>query len=246
MSKLHEKVAIITGSSRGIGAAIALELARAGVKVVVNYLQNQQAADEVCAAITGAGGKCIAIQADVSKPADIRRLFDAAIEHFGRIDILVNNAGILIFKKIAEITDDEFDRIININLKSIFYTLREAAERLADNGRIVNISSTVTRLMLPKYGPYAATKGAVEQLTRIFAREAGERGITANTVSPGPVFTELFRAGKTEEDIERMAAMSSLGRIGEVDDIAKIVLFLVSDEARWITGQDIGANGGMV
>ncbi|PTN12364.1 SDR family oxidoreductase [Nitrosomonas aestuarii] len=246
MSKLHEKVAIITGSSRGIGAAIALELARAGVKVVVNYVQNQQAADEVCAAITGAGGKCIAIQADVSKPADIRRLFDAAIEHFGRIDILVNNAGILIFKKIAEITDDEFDRIININLKSIFYTLREAAERLADNGRIVNISSTVTRLMLPKYGPYAATKGAVEQLTRIFAREAGERGITANTVSPGPVFTELFRAGKTEEDIERMAAMSSLGRIGEVDDIAKIVLFLVSDEARWITGQDIGANGGMV
>ncbi|HBV20183.1 MAG TPA: SDR family oxidoreductase [Nitrosomonas sp.] len=246
MSKLHEKVAIVTGSSRGIGAAIALELAKAGVKVVVNYVQNQQAADEVCTAIIGAGGKCIAIQADVSKPADVRRLFDAAIEHFGRIDILVNNAGILIFKKIAEITDDEFDRIININLKSIFYMLREAAERLADNGRIVNISSTVTRLMLPKYGPYAATKGAVEQLTRIFAREAGERGITANTVSPGPVFTELFRAGKTEEDIQRMAAMSSLGRIGEVDDIAKIVLFLVSDEARWITGQDIGANGGMV
>ncbi|GJL75700.1 SDR family oxidoreductase [Nitrosomonas sp.] len=246
MSKLHEKVAIVTGSSRGIGAAIALELAKAGVKVVVNYVQNQQAADEVCTAIIGAGGKCIAIQADVSKPADVRRLFDAAIEHFGRIDILVNNAGILIFKKIAEITDDEFDRIININLKSIFYMLREAAERLADNGRIVNISSTVTRLMLPKYGPYAATKGAVEQLTRIFAREAGERGITANTVSPGPVFTELFRAGKTEEDIQRMAAMSSLGRIGEVDDIAKIVLFLVSDEARWITGQDIGANGGIV
>ena len=143
-------------------------------------------------------------------------------------------------------TDEEFERILNINLKSIFYTLREAAGRLADNGRIVNISSTVTRLMLPKYGPYAATKGAVEQLTRIFAREIGERGITVNSVSPGPVYTELFRAGKTADDIQRMSDLSSLGRIGEVDDIAHIVLFLVSEEARWITGQDIGANGGII
>lgn len=246
MTDLHEKVAIVTGSSRGIGAEIARVLAKAGAKIVVNYVQNQQAADEICAAIIEAGGKCVAVQADVSNPADVQRLFDAAIEHFGRIDILINNAGILIFKTIAEVTDDEFDRILNINLKSIFYTLREAAARLADNGRIVNISSTVTRLMLPKYGIYAATKGAVEQLTRIFAREIGERGITANTVSPGPIFTELFRAGKTEEDIQRMAAMASLGRIGEVDDIAQIVLFLVSNEARWITGQNIGANGGII
>lgn len=246
MANLDEKVAIVTGSSRGIGAEIARELAKAGAKIVINYIQNHQAANAVCTAITEAGGKCVAIQADVSNPADVRRLFDAAIEHFGHIDILVNNAGILIFKKIAEVKDEEFDRIININLKSIFYTLREAAERLADNGRIVNISTTVTRLMLPKYGIYAATKGAVEQLTRIFAREIGERGITVNTVSPGPVFTELFRSGKTEEDIQRMAAMASLGRIGEVDDIAQIVLFLVSDEARWVTGQDIGANGGII
>lgn len=246
MINLHEKVAIVTGSSRGIGAEIAQALAKAGAKIVVNYVQNQHAANKVCSAITEAGGKCVAIQADVSNSDDVRRLFDATIEHFGRIDILVNNAGILIFKKIAEVSDEEFDRILNINLKSIFYTLREAATRLADNGRIVNISSTVTRLMLPKYGIYAATKGAVEQLTRIFAREIGERGITVNTVSPGPVFTELFRAGKTEEDIQRMAAMASLGRIGEVDDIAQIVLFLVSEEARWITGQDIGANGGII
>ncbi|MDR4517668.1 MAG: SDR family oxidoreductase [Nitrosomonas sp.] len=246
MTNLHEKVAIVTGASRGIGAEIARALAKAGARVIVNYVRNQHAANEVCAAITEAGGKCVAIQADVSNSADVRRLFDAAIEHFGRIDILVNNAGILIFKKIAEVSDEEFDQILNINQKSIFYTLREAAERLADNGRIVNISSTVTRLMLPKYGIYAATKGAVEQLTRIFAREIGDRGITVNTVSPGPVYTELFRAGKTEEDIQRMAAMSSLGRIGEVNDIAQIVLFLVSDEAQWITGQDIGANGGII
>ncbi|MBX3639877.1 MAG: SDR family oxidoreductase [Nitrosomonas sp.] len=246
MTELYEKVAIITGSSRGIGAGIALSLARAGAKVVINYVNNRQAADEVCMTITQMGGKCTAVQADVSNPDDVRRLFDAAIENFGRIDILVNNAGILVFKKIAEVTDAEFDSILNINLKSIFYTLREAAGRLADHGRIVNISSTVTRLMLPKYGPYAATKGAVEQLTRIFAREIGERGITVNSVSPGPVFTELFRAGKTEEDIQRMAALSSFGRIGEVDDIAQIVLFLVSEEARWITGQNIGANGGII
>ncbi|MCW5619137.1 MAG: SDR family oxidoreductase, partial [Nitrosomonas sp.] len=204
MTELYEKVAIITGSSRGIGAGIALSLARAGAKVVINYVHNRQAADEVCMTITQMGGKCTAVQADVSNPDDVRRLFDAAIENFGRIDILVNNAGILVFKKIAEVTDAEFDSILNINLKSIFYTLREAAGRLADHGRIVNISSTVTRLMLPKYGPYAATKGAVEQLTHIFAREIGERGITVNSVSPGPVFTELFRAGKTEEDIQRM------------------------------------------
>lgn len=144
------------------------------------------------------------------------------------------------------IRDDEFDRIVDVNFKSIFYTLREAATKLADQGRVVNISSTVTRLMLPKYGAYAATKAAVEQLTRIFAREMGKRGITANTVSPGPVDTELFRAGKTAADIERMAAMAASGRLGKADDIAQVVLFLVSDEARWITGQDIAVNGGIV
>ncbi len=246
MKLLHGKVAIVTGSSRGIGAEIALTLANAGVKVVINYLQNESAADEVCAAITSAGGECVAVQADVSNSDEVRKLFDATFEHFKQIDILVNNAGILLFKEIAEIRDDEFDRIVDVNIKSVFYTLREAGTRLADHGRVVNISSTVTRLMLPKYGAYAATKAAVEQMTRIFAREAGKRGITANTVSPGPVDTELFRAGKTVADIERMAAMAALGRLGKPDDIAQVVLFLVSDEARWITGQDIGVNGGII
>lgn len=246
MKLLHGKVAIVTGSSRGIGAEIALTLANAGVKVVINYLQNESAADEVCAAITSAGGECVAVQADVSNSDEVRKLFDATFENFKQIDILVNNAGILLFKEIAEIRDDEFDRIVDVNIKSVFYTLREAGTRLADHGRVVNISSTVTRLMLPKYGAYAATKAAVEQMTRIFAREAGKRGITANTVSPGPVDTELFRAGKTVADIERMAAMAALGRLGKPDDIAQVVLFLVSDEARWITGQDIGVNGGII
>lgn len=246
MKTLHGKIAIVTGASRGIGSEIALTLANAGAKVVINYAKNKRAADKVCAAIVDAGGECLVVKADVSKPMAVRGLFDKAIEHFNGVDILVNNAGILIFKEIAEMRDDEFDQIVDVNLKGVFYTLREAATRLADNGRVINISSTVTRLMLPKYGPYAATKGAVEQLTRIFAREVGDKGIIANTVSPGPVYTELFRAGKTEEDIKRMAAMASLGRIGEVDDIAQIVLFLASDEARWVTGQDIGANGGII
>lgn len=246
MQSLQGKTAIVTGSARGIGAEIALTLAKAGAKVIINYVENKAAADTVCAAIAGAHGECRAVQADVSDPADVRKLFETTIEHFNRIDILVNNAGILLFKEIADIQDEEFDRIVDVNLKGVLYTLREAAGKLADHGRVVTISSTLTRLMLPKYGAYAATKAAVEQLTRIFAREMGKRGITANTVSPGPVDTELFRAGKTAADIERMAAMAALGRIGEADDIAQVVLFLASDEARWITGQNIDVNGGII
>ena len=246
MQSLQGKTAIVTGSSRGIGAEIALTLAQAGAKLVVNYANNKPAADKVCAAILDAGGECKAVQADVTDPVAVRKLFEAASEHFEQIDILVNNAGILLFKEIAEIQDDEFDRIVDVNFKSVFYTLREAATKLADHGRVVNISSTVTRLMLPRYGAYAATKAAVEQLTRIFAREMGKRNITANIVSPGPVDTELFRAGKTAADIERMAATAALGRIGAADDIAQVVLFLVSDQACWVTGQNIGVNGGII
>ncbi|PSJ18136.1 SDR family oxidoreductase [Nitrosomonas supralitoralis] len=246
MQSLHGKVAIVTGSARGIGAEIAFALAKAGAKVAINYVENRMAADQVCAAITQAGGECKVIQADVSDPVAVQKLFTATVEQFSQIDILVNNAGILLFKEISEIRDDEFDRIVDINFKSVFYTLREATAKLADHGRVVTISSTVTRLMLPKYSAYAATKAAVEQLTRIFAREMGKRGINANIVSPGPVDTELFRTGKTAADIERMSGMAALGRIGVTDDIAQVVLFLVSEEARWITGQNIGVNGGII
>lgn len=241
---LLDKVAIITGSSRGIGAEIARTLAGAGAKVVVNYAGSREAADAVCAAITKAGGESLAVKADVSDPIQVRMLFDAAIERFKRLDILVSNAGVLLSKKIADIGDEEFDRVLSINVKGVFYALREAATRLADGGRVISLSSTVTRLMLPGYGAYAASKGAVEQLTRVFAREVGERGITANIVSPGPVNTEMFTTGKSEETIKRMAAMSFLGRVGEPEDIARVVLFLVSNEAGWVTGQNISASGG--
>jgi 3-oxoacyl-[acyl-carrier protein] reductase len=242
---LEGKVAIVTGASRGIGAEIARVLAGAGAKVIVNYFSNRHAAEAVCNEITGAGGEALSVRADVSHAAEVRILFDAAIGRFGCLDILVNNAGILLSREIADIRDEEFDRVWSINTRSVFYALREAATRMADGGRVVSLSSTVTRLMLPNYAAYAASKGAVEQLTRIFAKEAGGRGITANIVSPGPVNTEMFTTGKSEETIKRMAAMSFQGRVGEPRDVANLVLFLVSAEAAWITGQNISVSGGV-
>jgi 3-oxoacyl-[acyl-carrier protein] reductase len=244
MTLLQDKVAIVTGASRGIGATIASTIAQAGASVVVNYAGNQAAADAVVSKINGLSGGAIAVRADISSSAEVKGLFDAAIARFGHVDILVNNAGIALYKTIQDTSDEEFDRVFAINVKGTFYCLREAATRLSNGGRVVNISSSVTRVMLPTYGPYSATKGAVEQLTRVFAKEVGPKGITVNSISPGPTNTELFAQGKSEELIKRLASMSALGRIGEPDDIAKVVLFLVSEEAAWVTGQNIGANGG--
>ena len=245
MKDLQNKVAIITGSSRGIGAEIARRLAAAGARVVINYVSRGEAAYSVHESIKALGGESLVVQADMRISTEVHRLFDATIEHFGRVDILINNAGVLIFKKFSEISDEEFDRVMDSNVKGVFYALREASTRLSDGGRVVTISSTVTRMLLPKYGAYAASKGAIEQLTRVFAKEMGERGITANIVSPGPVNTELFTTGKTEQDIERISAMSVLNRVGETGEIAELVLFLVSNEAGWVTGQNISASGGV-
>lgn len=245
MKSLQDKVAIVTGSSRGIGARIAVRLAGAGASVVVNYAGRRDAAEQVVREIEDAGGQAVAVQGDVSRPEEVRRLFDAAVERFGRVHILVNNAGIILYKRLDQTTDEEFDRLFSVNVKGTFNTLREAAGRLESGGRIINFSSTTTRLMLPTYATYCATKGAVEQLTRVFAKEVGNRGITVNVVSPGPTNTELFMDGKSDADVQRMAALAALGRIGEPDDIANAVLFLASEEAGWITGQNIGANGGL-
>ncbi|HEY9661844.1 MAG TPA: SDR family oxidoreductase [Allocoleopsis sp.] len=244
MSSLQGKVAIVTGSSRGIGSIIAKDLAKVGCSVTVNYSGNEAAANSVVDEIISGGGTAFAVKANVSISSDITALFDAAIEKYGKVDILINNAGINVYKLIKDTTEEDFDRMFQINVKGVFLGLKEAATRLQDHGRVINFSSSVTRLMLPTYGTYSATKSAVEQLTRVFAKEVGNRGITVNSISPGPTNTDLFLEGKTEETIQRLASMSALGRIGEPEDISRVVLFLASDAAGWVTGQNLGVNGG--
>jgi 3-oxoacyl-[acyl-carrier protein] reductase len=244
--KLEGKAALVTGASRGIGRAIALRLAQDGASIVVNYSGSAEAAQRVVAEIEAAGGRAVAVQADVSKPADVERLFDETVRHFGRLDILVNNAGVFFTKPLAEVGEAEFDRIFAVNVKGTFFACQQGAKRLSDGGRIVNFSSSTTAMMLLRYSAYVATKGAVEQLSHVLAKELGPRGITVNVVSPGPTDTELFSSDKTEEDKRRFAQMAALGRLGQPQDIADVVAFLASDDARWITGQNIRTNGGII
>ncbi|MBA2882511.1 3-oxoacyl-[acyl-carrier protein] reductase [Desulfosalsimonas propionicica] len=241
---LKNKTAIVTGASRGIGRAIALKLGQSGASVVVNYANNAKAADEVVSQIIENGGQAFSLQADMQKISEIKALFDASERHFGSIDILVNNAGIALFKKIADITEKEFDDSFALNVKGLFFACQQAAQKMADGGKIINISSSVTKMMLPDYGVYAATKGAVEQITKVLAKELGHRKIAVNAISPGPVDTELFRQGKTEQQIQNLADMAAFGRIGTPGDIAGAVLLLVSGEAGWISGQNLCVNGG--
>ena len=238
---LKGKVAIVTGASRGIGRAIALRLAKDGAAVVVNYAGSEKQAQEVVAGIEKPGGQAVAVRADVSKVADVMRLLDATSERFGRLDILVNNAGVILYKPVADTTEEEFDRLMAINVKGTFFACQQAAKRMVDGGRIINFSSSTTAMMLPRYGAYVASKGAVEQLTHILARELGPRQITVNVVSPGPTDTELFSQGKTEEEKQRLGQLAALGRLGQPRDIADVVAMLCTEDARWITGQNIRA-----
>jgi 3-oxoacyl-[acyl-carrier protein] reductase len=245
MSTLIGKVILVTGASRGIGAAIAHKLATQGAKIIVNYAGGQEAADQTVKSIVEKGGDAISIKADVSKPLQVTTMFDEAIEHYGKIDVLVNNAGIMITKLLKDTTDEDFTSQFEVNVRGTFNTMREAASKLAENGSIINFSSTTTRVMMPTYSTYVATKAAVEQLTRVFAKEVGFKGINVNSVSPGPTNTELFTKGKPQEIIDRLASLSAFNRIGEPEDIAKIVAFLASDDAKWISAQNIGINGAM-
>ncbi|SHG81688.1 3-oxoacyl-[acyl-carrier protein] reductase [Chryseolinea serpens] len=245
MRTLQEKVILVTGASKGIGAAVARQLAADGASLIVNYAGDKAGADTLVAELKAKGTNAIAVQADVSKPAEVKQMFDTALAHFGRIDVLVNNAGVMITKLLKDTTDEDFTRQFDINVRGVFNTLREAATRLADHGTIINFSTSVNRIMLPTYSTYVATKAAVEQLTRVFAKEVGGRGINVNSVSPGPTNTELFTKGKTDETIARLASLSAFNRIGQPDDIAKVVSFLASDDAKWISAQNIGLNGGM-
>lgn len=242
----QSRTAIVTGASRGIGAAVAERLARDGFAVVVNYAGSADAAKALVAKIEAAGGRAVAVQADVADPSAVSALFDAAEQAFGGVQLLVNNAGVITLSSIAETSDERFDRMVAVNLKGVFNGIREAARRLQGGGRIISFSSSVVGLYQPSYAVYAATKAGVEAMTHVVAKELGPRGITVNVVAPGPVATALFLDGKSDELIAQIAKMNPFGRLGEPDDIARVVSFLASPDGGWVNGQVIRANGGVV
>jgi 3-oxoacyl-[acyl-carrier protein] reductase len=242
---LNGKSAIVTGSSRGIGRAIAERLGANGASVIVNYRSDGDAAEKVVATIKESGGLAVAIQADVSDADELRGLFDAAEEHFGGLDIVVSNVGIARFAPLVEFTDEDYELIFATNTRATFRTLREAAKRVRDNGRIVVISSVAAAACGPNSSVYAASKASGDALMRVLAKELGPRGITANSVLPGAVRTDALLAFRPAKALDEMAARTPRGRIGEPDDIAEIVAFLASDAARWVSGQAVHAGGGM-
>ncbi|TGQ69726.1 SDR family oxidoreductase [Mesorhizobium sp. M00.F.Ca.ET.186.01.1.1] len=238
---LQGKTAIVTGSSRGIGRAIAEGLAAKGAAVVVNYVGNQKAADEVVAGIASKGGKAIAIQADISSISDIRRLFDETESALSAIDIVVANVGVAVIKPMTDATEADFDQVFGTNAKGTFFTLQEAARRVRDGGRIVAVSTGGTKMFFTQTALYLGSKGAVEQFVRVLSRELGPRGITVNALSPGFTDTDLL----PERDRAVAAGMSPFGRIGAPRDVADVAVFLASDEARWLTGENFQAGGGV-
>jgi len=240
------RTSIVTGASRGIGAAIATRLAADGFAVIVNYAGRAEEADTQVKHIREAGGTATAIQADVSDPDAMRRLFDRAESEFGGVDVLVNNAGIMQLARIADADDAFFDRHVAINLKGVFNGMREAARRLRNGGRIISFSSSVVGLYQPTYGVYAATKGAVEAMTHVLANEMRGRNITVNAIAPGPTATALFLDGKPADVIERLSKLAPLERLGQPEDIAAAVAFLAGPDGMWINGQVLRANGGIV
>ncbi|MDR6447278.1 3-oxoacyl-[acyl-carrier protein] reductase [Paraburkholderia terricola] len=241
----NAQIAIVTGASRGIGAAVARRLAKDGFAVAVNYASSSNEADALVAELTAAGTRAIAIQADVSNADDVRRMFEVTEQQLGKIDVLVNNAGVLKPVPLADTSDALYDHNFDINVRGTFNTLREAAARMNDGGRVVNFSSTTLGLNMPGYAIYNATKAAVEAFTHVFAKELRGRKITVNAVAPGPVATSLFLDGKTDEQIQTFANMPPLQRLGQPDDIASVVSFLAGPDAGWVNGQVLRANGGV-
>ncbi|ROT45567.1 SDR family oxidoreductase [Pusillimonas sp. NJUB218] len=241
-------VALVTGASRGIGAAISLRLASDGYAVAVNYANSQAEAQRIVDVITSAGGRAVAIQADVSDPLAARRLFDETEHQLGSVAVLVNNAGIMppSLPNVADTDDETFDRLFATNVKGSFNTMREAARRMSNGGRIINFSSSVIGLGLPGYAIYAATKAAIETMTNILAKELRGKNITVNAVAPGPTATALFLSGKTPEQIAHLSKMAPLERLGQPEDIAAMIAVLAGHDASWVNGQVIRANGGIV
>jgi len=246
MATQIQKTAIVTGASRGIGAAVAERLARDGFAVIVNYAGSAAPAETLVAAVQQFGGKAMAVQADVSDASAMRRLFDNAEAAYGGVDVMVNNAGIMELAPVADTSDDVFDRTVAINLKGVFNGMREAANRLRSGGRIISFSSSVIGLYQPNYSVYAATKGAVEAMTHVVAKELRGRNITVNAIAPGPTGTDLFLKGKSQALIDELANLSPLQRLGMPQDIAASVSWLAGPDGSWINAQVIRVNGGAI
>ena len=247
MNKLSNKVAVVTGASKGIGAAIAQALAAEGAAVVVNYASSKAGAEAVVAAITNAGGKAIAVGGDVSKVAQAQGIVDAAIKNYGRLDILVNNSGVYEFSPIEDFTEEQFHRLFNINVLGLLLTTQAAIKHLGEGASIINIGSGVTRITPPNTAVYSGTKGAVDTITGVFAREFGPKKIRVNSINPGIVQTEgTTSAGFIGSDFEQaLVAQTPLGRAGQPSDIASIAVFLASDDSAWLTGERLIASGGL-
>jgi 3-oxoacyl-[acyl-carrier protein] reductase len=241
---MKKRIAIVTGASRGIGRAVAKRLAQDGFAVVVNYLSNVGEAEEVVAEIKGISGEAIAIKADVANQADVEQLFEQTMKQFGSVDVVVHNSGIMTLSPIGKGDVQLFDKVISTNLRGAFLVLAQAAQHLTSGGRIIAFSSSVLAKSFPSYGPYIAAKAGVEGLVHVLANELRGRNITVNAIAPGPVATELFLKGKSEEQISEISKMAPLERIGQPADIANVVSFLAGPDGGWVNSQVLRANGG--
>jgi len=246
MATQNGKVALVTGASKGIGAVIARRLAADGFAVALNYAGDGKPARELGQAIEKNGGRALPVRADVADAPAVGRMFAEIEGALGGVDVLVNNAGVMPLASIAEMDDGAFDRLVSVNLKGTFNTLREAARRLRAGGRIINLSSSVARLLQPTYGVYAATKAGVEAMTSVLAKELRGRQITVNAVAPGPTGTDLFLNGKSPEVVDRLAKAAPLERLGKPEDVAAVVSFLAGPDGGWVNGQTLRANGGII
>jgi 3-oxoacyl-[acyl-carrier protein] reductase len=247
MSKLKGKVALVTGASKGIGAAIAKSLAAEGASVAVNYSSSKAGADKTVAEIVAAGGKAVAVQGDVSKAANARTIVDSTVKQFGRLDILVNNSGVYEFAPIESVTEESFHRLFNTNVLGLLLTTQAAAKHLGEGSSIINIGSVVSRLTPPGSAVYTATKGAVDAITGVLSRELAGRKIRVNSLNPGMVETEGSHSGGIiGSDFEKSTvSQTPLGRVGQPEDIASVAVFLASDDSHWLTGEQLLAGGGL-
>lgn len=246
VSQLMGKTALVTGGGRGVGRGITRKIASDGAFVVVCFREREDAAADVVAKVRADGGQAVAVRADLTRLAEVERLFAEVEKRAGGLDILVNNAGLMTRSTFSETTEEQFDAMMSVNVKGVFFALQQAARRMRDGGRVVNISSTATVLAQPSQAAYSASKAALDQMTRVAAKEFASRGITVNTVSPGAVETEELRDEVQPEVLRRWRRSTAFGRLGRPEDIADVVGFLVSPDARWITGQNIRATGGAI